>query len=74
MTKKDLLMKKQKLVEIDTLEKTYGCRHSNPEICSNNGIEEICAFCSEDKICKRPPKSWKRLFEELKTKEEVAHE
>ena len=70
MRKQDLIMKEKKLNKEDTIEKTYGCRHSNPDICSNNGIPNMCAFCSDDKICKKPPKSWKRLYEELKAEEE----
>jgi len=65
---KKLLMKSEELNEKDTIESTYGCRHSNPDICSNNGINDICAFFSKDCICKRPPKSWEKVFEELKKK------
>lgn len=70
MKKQELIIKENKLNKEDTMDKTYGCRHSNPEICSNNGIPDKCAFCSSDHICKRPPRSWKKLYEKLKSKEE----
>ena len=70
MKKQDLIVKKDRLNKENTIDKTYGCRHSNPEICSNNGIPDMCAFCSKDNICKKPPRLWKRMYEELKLKEE----
>lgn len=66
---KKLLMAKAKLNKEDNESQTYGCRHTNPDICSNNSIPNIYAFTSEDCICKRPPRSWKKLFKELKAKE-----
>ncbi len=33
---------------------TYGCRANNPDICANNSLPGICAFTSDDKICKKP--------------------
>ena len=66
---KKLLMKNEALSEKDSMETTFGCRHSNPDICANNGINNICAFCSKDCICKKPPKSWKKTYEELKRKQ-----
>lgn len=56
---------KEKLHQLDSEDKTYGCRHTNPDICSNNSIPNVCAFTSEDGLCKRLPRSWKRLFQEL---------
>jgi hypothetical protein len=48
---------------------TIGCRHSNPNICRKNGQEDVCALVRADNICKSPPSSWAKLFEELnKTK------
>lgn len=29
-----------------------GCRHTNPEICGNNGIARDCEFVSDDSVCK----------------------
>ena len=40
------------LKELDTEIQTYGCRANNPDICANNSITNICAFTSEDCICK----------------------
>lgn len=66
---KKLLQSKKKLYKLDSIDQTFGCRHTNPDICSNNSIPNVCAFTSDDCICKRPPRSWKRLFQELKAKE-----
>lgn len=63
---KKLLVAKEPLHEKDSEEKTFGCRHTNPDICSNNSIPGVCAFTSEDCICRKPPRSWKRLYEKLK--------
>ncbi|TPN53893.1 hypothetical protein FJ978_07240 [Mesorhizobium sp. B1-1-7] len=45
---------------------TIGCRHSNPDICKNNSTPGKCAFVREDNICILPPRSWKKIFDELK--------
>ena len=66
---KTLLLSKSKLNKNDSLNATFGCRHTNPDICSNNGIPEICAFTSKDCICKRPPRSWKKIYDQLKENE-----
>ena len=58
------------LSESDTENQTYGCRQNNPDICGANGIEGVCAFASEDGICKRPSKAWKKQFNKLKNEEE----
>ncbi len=50
----------------DTEEQTYGCRHSNPEICNACFLDEVCAFASSDSICRRPSKSWKRYYLKLR--------
>ena len=63
---RNLLNAKKSLFEKDSENMTYGCRHTNPDICSNNGLDGICAFTSEDCICKRPPRSWKKIYENLK--------
>ena len=52
--------------EMDTEEQTYGCRANNPDICGNNGIPNVCAFESEDCICKKPSKAWKKQYKRLK--------
>lgn len=49
----------------DTETCTAGCRHTNPEICKNNGIVEVCAFVSKDGLCKRPSRAWKKKYNQL---------
>lgn len=56
---------KRPLTKEDTLEQTIGCRHSNPDICKNNSTPNKCAFVRNDGVCYTPPRSWKKLFEEL---------
>nr|WP_294668757.1 hypothetical protein [uncultured Blautia sp.] len=53
------------LNESDTEEQTYGCRANNPDICANNSIDNICAFTSEDCICKKPSRAWKKQYNKL---------
>ena len=57
------------LHEKDSEVQTYGCRQNNPNICGSNGIPGICAFVSEDKICKKPSRAWKkqRLLSQLQS-------
>ena len=50
----------------DTADVTVGCRANNPDICANNGLEGICAFSSDDNICKRPSRAWKKQYEVLR--------
>lgn len=57
------------LNELDTEEQTFGCRANNPNICANNYLQNICAFVSEDHICKRPSRAWKKKYLELKEKQ-----
>jgi len=49
----------------DTEAQTYGCRQNNPDICANNSIPGICAFTSDDCICKKPSRAWKKQFAKL---------
>lgn len=56
---------KRPLEDGETLNRTIGCRHSNPNICRKNGQEDVCALVREDNICKSPPQSWGKLFEKL---------
>lgn len=57
----------------DTELQTYGCRHSNPDICSSASIPEICAFTSPDGICKKPSKAWKKQYAKLQKNNVAAH-
>lgn len=53
------------LNSIDTEDKTFGCRCFNPDICKNCGDKE-CAFYNDEHICYKPPRSWKRTYQDLK--------
>lgn len=57
------------LNELDAESRTYGCRHTNPEICKKNGLPDICAFVRQDCICKSPSRSWSKQFRILSSKE-----
>ena len=59
----------EKLNPHDTETQTYGCRQNNPDICGNNNLPNICAFCRSDHICKRPSRAWKKQFNKLAEKE-----
>lgn len=50
----------------DSENQTYGCRANNPDICSNNGLQGVCAFVSDDHICRKPSRAWKKQFQKLK--------
>ena len=50
----------------DTETQTYGCRANNPDICANCYTPNICAFVTEDKICKKPSRAWKKQYIKLK--------
>lgn len=50
----------------DTEAQTFGCRQNNPDICKNNSIPGVCAFTSEDGICKKPSAAWKRQYSKLR--------
>lgn len=54
------------LTEQDTETQTYGCRANNPDICSSNYLMGVCAFASDDCICKKPSRAWKKKYHELK--------
>lgn len=57
---------KAPLNEEDTEIRTYGCRANNPNICANNGLPNVCAFASDDCICRKPSRAWKKQYEKLK--------
>ena len=50
----------------DTESSTYGCRHSNPDICGANRLFDICAFARDDAMCLKPSASWKKQYHKLK--------
>lgn len=69
MTDKEFRIKlRAPLHPLDTEEQTYGCRANNPDICNNCYLEGICAFVTNDHICRRPSRSWKKIYNELKGK------
>jgi hypothetical protein len=53
----------------DKITETYGCRHTNPDICGSNSLRNICAFARSDSICKKPSRSWRKQFESLRAEE-----
>lgn len=52
---------------LDTDKQTFGCRHTQPNICNRNRTPKICAFVRTDKLCVLPPISWKKQYIKLKT-------
>lgn len=53
------------LHEKDTAEQTFGCRHTNPDICAKHSLDNVCAFVREDNLCVSPPASWAKQFQKL---------
>lgn len=53
----------------DSEAQTIGCRHSSPDICRNNATPGKCAFVREDNVCLMPPRSWPKIWAELKRRE-----
>lgn len=51
---------------IDTETQTFGCRHTNPNICNSCYMDNVCAFVRDDRICKKPSAAWKKFFKKLK--------
>ena len=52
--------------EGDSHTQTWGCRQNNPNICANNSLPSICAFVTDDCICRKPSRAWKKQFNKLK--------
>jgi hypothetical protein len=50
----------------DTKKQTFGCRHTNPDICAKNSMPKVCAFVRADGMCLAPPLSWEKQFLKLK--------
>ena len=50
----------------DTSTQTYGCRANNPDICASNYLPGVCAFASEDCICHKPSRAWKKQYNKCK--------
>lgn len=64
--KKLMFSQKAPLNPGDSENTTYGCRHSNPDICASCYIDNVCAFTSKDNICKKPSAKWKKIYKKLK--------
>ena len=54
------------LNDLDSEYQTFGCRANNPNICANCYLPNICAFSSDDGICKKPSRAWKKQYAKLK--------
>ncbi|MEQ1665685.1 MAG: hypothetical protein ABL927_09950 [Bdellovibrionales bacterium] len=62
------------LNEGDTQEKTVGCRHNNPNICSKYWRSDVCAFGRKDGICVAPPASWKKQYLKLADQKRISND
>ena len=70
MREKDLKIPfKAPLHELDCETQTFGCRANNPDICANCYLPNVCAFASDDGICKKPTNAWKKQYQMLKDAE-----
>ena len=49
----------------DSENKTLGCRYKNFDICKNNSTPGKCAFVRSDNMCLIPPRTWRKLYQEL---------
>ena len=49
----------------DSPHQTFGCRHRNPQNCSSNSMERVCAFVTTKNICKKPPTGWAKQYKNL---------
>jgi len=58
------------LNHLDTENQTYGCRQNNSDICANNSLPGVCAFASDDCICRKPSRAWRKKYNELKETEQ----
>lgn len=56
---------KEPLNEKDTEKQTFGCRHSNPDICGYCYLDSVCAFCTSDNICRHPSSKWEKTYLKL---------
>ena len=54
------------LHKLDTEIQTYGCRANNPDICSSNSLNGVCAFVASDNICRKPSKAWSNKYRQLR--------
>ena len=60
------------LNEKDKENQTYGCRANNPDICGNNGLDGVCAFVTDDCICRKPSRAWKKQYQKLLSEKQAS--
>ena len=65
MDKKLIFKQTAPLNDGDTETQTYGCRANNPNICANCYLDKVCAFVTEDHICRKPSKKWPVAYAKL---------
>lgn len=46
----------------DTTTRTWGCRHTSPNICRKAEMPSVCALVRDDGMCLAPPGSWAKQF------------
>jgi len=54
------------LFDEDTETQTYGCRQKNPHTCKSHMMAGICAFMTDDNVCKKPSRTWAKQYALLK--------
>ena len=52
--------------ELDTELQTYGCGANNSDIFINSSMQEVCAFVSNDCICRKHLRTRKKQYTKLK--------
>lgn len=50
----------------DSEARTFGCRHTNADICKKYRMATVCAFVRADAMCDAPPLSWGKQYRKLK--------
>jgi len=50
----------------DSEKQTFGCRHTNPDVCAKNRLMNVCAFVRKDSLCLSPTQSWPKQYLKLK--------
>ena len=56
-----IVKQSEPLNKLDKLNETFGCRHSNWNLCKHAYTSE-CSFTRKDQMCFKPPKSWIKLY------------
>jgi len=67
MIRKDLIIPYHAdLHPLDRATQTYGCRTANSNNCRANSLPGICAFVTEDQVCRKPSRAWPKKYLELR--------